>query len=617
MLLEIAQNYNDNFNNFLPFPSAEDRVAWNSLDEEWKNNTLLLGQKYIGYLYSYLSPTDFMDFLRTGNRVMFEDKYFSKRLVLNALVLAECVEYQGRFLDDIINGIFSICEESAWQLPAHNTYIRDTPQFLLPDATTPVLDLFACETGAILGTVYYLLKHELDSISPFITKRIRHELQNRIILPYLEQHFWWMGNGQEPMNNWTIWCTQNVLLSVFLTDTDEIQKKEVFLKACKSADFFLKEYGEDGCCDEGAQYYRHAGLCLYQVIEICNSITNNNFLSLYQNTKIKNIAAYIFNVHISNEYYVNFADCSPIAGCAGTREFLFAKRTCNKAMMHFAAKDFVLNQQENLLLSSEHNLFYRLQNAFLYKEICEYAKDFCKNPINDPPDMYYPSVGLFLARDSHMFLAIKAGDNNDSHNHNDTGSFIVYKNGQPMLIDIGVESYTKKTFSPKRYEIWTMQSAYHNLPTVNGIMQKDGENYQAKNVHYQFENSFCEMEMDIADCYPSEANLLFYKRHAVFQKEQEIMIQDSFAFHGENDFKKNTSSVQLSFITYEKPILMSSRGNACFAIGKLGTLTIENGTHIKTEAIPITDPRLSATWKHEIYRIFVSANKNDVKMFIS
>ena len=84
-----------------------------------------------------------------------------------------------------------------------------------------------------------------------------------------------MGNGDEPMCNWTIWCTQNVLLSVFLLPNDPVFMGQVFLKACKSVDYFMKDYGDDGCCDEGAQYYRHSGLCLFNTIEILNAITNS------------------------------------------------------------------------------------------------------------------------------------------------------------------------------------------------------------------------------------------------------------------------------------------------------------------------------------------------------
>ena len=46
----------------------------------------------------------------------------------------------------------------------------------------------------------------------------------------------------------------------------------------------------------------------------------------------------------------------------------------------------------------------------------------------------------------------------------------------------GVESYTKKTFSPQRYEIWTMQSAWHNLPTFDGVQQLPGAEYAAREV---------------------------------------------------------------------------------------------------------------------------------------
>ncbi|MDE5596561.1 MAG: heparinase, partial [Lachnospiraceae bacterium] len=126
MLYEIAMNYHSPFIPFAPYPTITDRTAWENLDEEWKKASLQLGEQYLHFSYPALSAMDFMDFTRTGNRVRYEDKFFSKRHALNALVLAECIEDNGRFMDDIVNGIFSICEESAWQLPPHNSYMRDT-----------------------------------------------------------------------------------------------------------------------------------------------------------------------------------------------------------------------------------------------------------------------------------------------------------------------------------------------------------------------------------------------------------------------------------------------------------------------------------------------------------
>ena len=72
--------------------------------------------------------------------------------------------------------------------------------------------------------------------------------------------------------------------------------------------------------------------------------------------KICNIASYIFHVHVAGPYYVNFADCSPIAGRCGAREFLFGKRTENEELMSFVAADY--RDSSNHFFEDEHDLFW-------------------------------------------------------------------------------------------------------------------------------------------------------------------------------------------------------------------------------------------------------------------
>lgn len=627
MFCEIASRWNHEKRAFLPFSpyaAIQDREAWEQLDEEWKNKTVELGEQYLGFSWPYLSAADFLDFFYTGNRVRFEDRYFAKRHALNALVLAECVENNGRFLDDIINGVFSICDENAWNLPPHNSYQRDAPQLPLPDLSTPVLDLFACETGAVLAAALYLLLPKFNEFSPVISRRIRFELDRRIFTPYLNYHFWWMGDGISPMNNWTIWCTQNVLLAAFLADVNNLTEESryaVFQQACRSADFFLADYGEDGCCDEGAQYYRHAGLCLFQVLDLCNAVTEGAFETLAHNGKIKNIASYIHKVHINDKYYINFADCSPIAGRAGVREYLFAKLTDQPEMMRFAAIDFKAGESNSLLLPEENNLYYRLQNAFTIAEIKSCAADA---PLQHS-DVYYPSVGVFAVRDEKLFLAVKAGDNGDGHNHNDTGSFIIYKNGKPLFIDVGVESYTKKTFSAKRYEIWTMQSAYHNLPTIDGIMQAAGEKYGASEVSCNLTRG--EISMELIHAYPA-CGLASYRRHIRLIRGESILIHDHIAFLDGSD-QIADHQVVLSLMTYEKPVVVHTAddtaqthlyiggGHISPADPDRGQLEVTGAHVIAVEEIPITDPRLQKTWEHEIYRILLEADDVELTLRIS
>lgn len=616
---------NHNFSPFAPYPKACEREAWNELDSETSNELIKRGEAYLGFEYPYLKATDFIEFSRTGNRVHYEDKLFIKRKALDALVLAECVEHSGRFMDDIINGIFAICDETAWQLPAHNSYIRNSPQLILPDVTNPVIELFSCEAASVLAAAYYLLKDELDNISPFICSRIVYEVKRRVITPYLTKHFWWMGKGKEEMCNWTIWCTQNVLLSAFFLPFSENTRQKVFKKACASTDFFLKDYGDDGCCDEGAQYYRHAGLCLFQTLDILCHITDDYFASLWDNEKIKNIALYILNVHVDDKYYINFADCSPIAGRAGVREYLFGKACGLSNLAEFAALDYKRNTDK--FQPDENNLYYRLQEIFTRRAI---LSEDTGAPIFHPP-VFYSSVGLWIARNDSYTAAAKCGDNNDSHNHNDTGSVTLYKNGQPLLVDIGVESYTKKTFSAQRYEIWTMQSDYHNLPTINNVMQMNGEEYKAVSIVHSFTEDGGKISMDIAGAYPAEACIEKYLR-SVILSESGLVISDIWSFKDDEHHP-----VILNFITYEKPVLSSGSPNV-LNIGELGTLEVNVGmpsadrlgdaenkgteasasalAQITVEELPITDARLMQCWKHSLYRIRIAVDGKAAKVIV-
>lgn len=616
IITPLATSYNNTISYYTPFSGCLDRAFWDSLDVQIKKQILNEGEEALNSSFPMICASDYMDFTISGNRNNYETIYFKRRHMLNKLILAECVENKGRFLPKIIDGIWLLCEESSWVLPAHNTYVRDTPQEILPDTARPILDLFACETSALLSMAVYLLRDQLDNVSEFIRKRVANEINHRIITPYINDHFWWMGNEEEPMCNWTVWCTQNILLTAFLPNglnLSDNNKRQIFDKSAYSIDCFLKDYGEDGCCDEGAQYYRHAGLCLFGCLDILNAISNNHFISLYSDSKIKNIAMYICNMHVSGPYYFNFADCSPIAGKAGAREYLFGKATNQDRLMLFAAQDYFIAYSDNTLLSDESqklNLYYRTQSIYFLNEIINYHSDCVNNVGEQPPtnldDLYYKSVGIWIVKNKDFSLAVKTGNNDDSHNHNDTGSLILYKNNRPVLCDIGVETYTKKTFSPDRYDIWTMQSCYHNLPTINGLNQSAGGKYQASNVLITCDNDKSELVMDINTAYEGLNDP--YTRKVCFDKERNrIIIRDT------TDYK----DVVLNFITYDKPTPVSeysSSGNMM-----IGSASVEyNGASlIEIETLPITDPRLMTAWDHDLYRIKLKLNNKQFDMVIN
>ncbi|AJY48000.1 heparinase II/III family protein [Martelella endophytica] len=577
-------------------PPWRDRERWTSLPADFAAR-LTRGVQECPATWPVMTASDYLAFTKRGDRVGFEALYMQRRRMLNALALGECVEGNGRYITRIIDGALLLAEESGWQLPAHNTYIRDTPVLPLPDPKRPVVDLFAAETGAQLAALLYLFEDRMNAVTPMIAERLDDEIHHRIITPYLTEHFWWMGNGDEPMNNWTAWCTQNVLLTVFLRPFDAKTRRAVVEKAAGSLDCFLKDYGEDGACEEGVLYYRHAGLCLFNALNILADVAPDAFAPLWKEDKIRNIAEFIPYMHVAGDRYFNFADSSARAGFCGAREYLFGKAVGSDLLADFAAADWRADPAPDQ--PDEINLFYRLQGAMSAAELASQGR-----PRPVPDDHFFPSIGLMVARDGQYALAVKAGDNGDSHNHNDTGSFTLYRNGKPFVVDVGVESYTAKTFSARRYEIWTMQSAWHNLPTFGGVMQKDGATFAASDVAVALTPEAASISMELAGAYPAEAEVETYRRAVVFIKGKGIEITDSFS-------GKKPATLSLMFA--EMPALEPDR----IVVEGTGAIAIDGAGPLTMEAAPIADPRLRAAWPDTLYRVLIPLGGDTLRLTIN
>lgn len=626
MFEEIIIGYRGEYGAFHPFDASK-KESWKAISQDVKREIIHQGEKYLDYDYPLLPAMRFMDFVRNGNRIRYEEPYHARRNVVSTLILAECVEGKGRFLEGVVNGIMAICEESGWQAPAHNIYPeggykketdgnrkgKPVNRFVrcLPDEEDPVMDLYSGETGVCLAMGAWLLKDALDEISPLIRKRIERELTKRVLHPFLSCSYWWMCDHGEMANNWTVWCTQNTLIAVFTMEgLSQETKRAVALKAARCMDRFLSGYGVDGCCNEGAGYYHHAGLTLFGCLEVLNAVTNGAFSPVYEEPIIRNMAAYIMNVHVEDKYYINYADCAPKLERAGAREYMFGKRTENEEMMRYAALD-ARKDQEPIGPKSWKNLWYQLLKIFT--EIEMRSMDGLI-PVKKQ-DVYYESTGLLLMRDSRFCLAAKAGDNNDSHNHNDVGSITLYYQGKPMLIDVGVETYTSKTFSDQRYEIWTMQSAYHNVMTFSEEeenlrgMQLPGKEYQAKVLHVKVpgennENGEPEnwnvwdggLEMELANAYESGI-VGSWVRFVGMKKEKEIFVRESFKDIPNGSF--------LTLMVREKPDWnMHCHEKGVLSLEHQPSICFKGVRKAVIETIHMEDKKLQENWDTDtIYRV--------------
>jgi hypothetical protein len=578
---------------FHPFPSAGERAGWEGLPADARSTLIAAGERQLETPWEVLPATVALQFARNGNRSHYEALSFGRRGKLGALTLAECAEGKGRFLDEIVNGIWLISEETFWGVPAHLG--AQKARVGLPDVTEPIVDLFAAETAAQLSWTLYLLESQLRQVSPLVPDRIRVETSRRLLAPCLERNFNWMGFNTPPPNNWDPWICSNWLTSVLLVESDEKRRVAALQKIAQCLDHFLSGYADDGGCDEGPSYWGRAGASLFDCLELLYQ-ASNGALNAYNQPLIHQIGLYICRSHIAGDWYTNFSDAPARVHTDGDLVYRFGRRLGDDTMARHGAYATFAGRED--AIPSGSSLGRALPALFNLAE-------FRKAPRAEAllRDSWMPGIGVMTARvkegsSQGLYVGAQAGHNGKSHNHNDVGNFVVYADGAPVIIDVGVETYTAKTFSSKRYEIWTMQSAFHNCPTIDGVLQSPGRQFAASSVACHQDDHTAELRMDIAQAYPKNTNLESWKRSIRLDRARnQVEVADEYSL--------NLAAKEIT-LTLMTP---------CRVDQQPGTLRLEDRARIaydpalsaSVEEIKVEDGRLRAVWGERLYRILLRA----------
>ena len=585
---------------FRPYAVYGERAYWESLPAELRSDWIAKGEARLHFEWPALLAVRYMDFAANGNRSRYEAVYFERRQALTALVVAECMEGRGRFIEQIVNGLWCICEESSWTVPAHMSLSRSSAGHGLPDVLDPVIDLFSAETGALLAWTAYLLADPLDRVSRMVLLRVRHELSRRLHAPFLERDdFWWMGFTERKVNNWNPWIVSNILSCFLLMEEAHDVRAQAAAKALNCLERFTAVYSEDGGCDEGPMYWGHAGASFFDALELLY-LASSGRISFYEEPLVREIGRYITRVHIDGPYYVNFADGDAKFTVYGDVIYRYGLRIGDEAMLSHGAEAYRQHWKEDKMHAG---LLRILPGLAVHGELMAYDRP----PVRER-DVWLSGIEVFAAREQTgsakgLYVAAKGGHNGESHNHNDIGHYIVYADGQPMIIDPGVETYTSKTFSPQRYDIWTMQSAYHNLPTVNGCQQAPGEEHRAADVRYAATDELAELALDIAPAYPAEAGIAEWRRSVGLRRgaEPSVDVVDRFRLAAP------TADIRLSLMTLPEPQMDDAAGGRIVLTNAAGTaLGVEfdaNALTAEAEPLAIEDPRLRGVWGDRLHRV--------------
>lgn len=568
-----------------PFPRMSNRAAWAQINDSYKEELLHTAEKWHDVPYPLLTATQFMAFVRNGSRVAWEKPYFDRRRKLIAAVMGMCVSGTCDELDQVIDGIWLICEETSWVISAHNGSAHDgmppISERPLPNPKNPYVDLFAAQTAMILALTDYLVGEKLDEQAPIIRRRIKDEIEQRVLLPF-ENHddFWWMGMIRKDLCNWTPWIVSNVMTSAVIMMDDHRRLAALLSRGCAMLDRYLRIIPEDGSCDEGAGYWNMAGGALLDCLELLECITDGQ-MSFWNNEKIRGILSFPEKVYLSNGWFVNFADCDARPHLDGER-LRYAGEKINNQRLYAIGCALEANATEQL---SDTPQMLRLLKMLFHP-----LPKNTNGVEGIPHDTWMEGVQVRILEKDRTLMACKGGHNGENHNHNDVGAFVLYVDGEPQIIDVGNMVYTQKTFSDERYSIWNIRSMYHNVPIIANQEQQAGTAFHATDVTPLSDG----MSMDICNAYGTDARVHKAKREFRLDNQNTLFLSDEITL-------EEKQPVTWVLMLRNAPILNGSSIQS----GK-ASIAVPPQMNIHCEEIQVTDTRMAKNFPGSVWHVTVS-----------
>lgn len=482
-------------------------------------------------------------FIEEGSRKESEAFYFERRKQLASICLY--LQYHektegnyGQVVHYFQELLWSVINEFSWCVAAHLPQNKEG--FIgNPDAQ---IDLFAAETAETLAEIVAI---HPDIIHPFIQQQIRNLITERIFDPFLKESWWW----ETVQSNWCAVCCGSIGMTALLLEQGE-RRRLLLDKADRGLVNYLDSFGEDGACEEGIGYWVYGfGYYIYY-IAMRKELDPDYELKAEVTEKLKKLAEFPRLVQMSENSFVPFSDVS-------------ARTLIPTGLLSYLEQEFgtampALNQITPLDFDNCYRFAHMSRNLWWTD-----SRIFHISLKNEA--VYLSNRQWLLQRNEGCFFAVKGGNNEEKHNHNDVGSFILCVNGELFIADFGAGRYTADYFGEKRYEYIQTRSRYHNLPILNGRE----EICTPENCHVEqvtVEGVVAGITMELGGMYSLPA-LKGFKRTIVSDMTKKHIILKDMVNAAEE------MTIEEGFVTYFSPrfvnegkiILQGEKGQLCLS----------------------------------------------------
>lgn len=481
--------------------------------------------------------SSYKNFYKDGSRKEFEKAYFERRKKLTALGLYLQWNNSEKARDYFEELLWAVSNEFSWCLSAHLSYKDDK----FANESKNTIDLFASETAETLCEL--LIIHE-DKIDTLLSSHIKNQIEERVIKPFLNKTW----EFERANHNWSAVCCGCIGIVALLMENTERQKL-ILPRVEKSLDCYLSGFYDDGAALEGIGYWSYGfGYYMYyqalknELLEsdsACDKdILNNDARcdidkinnDFPKNTdKVKAIASFPERVQISEKRFLPFSDVPP-------------DTTLPSGLVSYLHDKFNIKAPFIKRISS-FDFDHCFRWAHVSRNLWWTTEDVLNKDLDDT-SCYFKDAGWVSYRRNNMFFGIKGGSNNEPHNHNDIGSFVIAVNGELLLTDLGAGAYTKDYFGDKRYTYPHTRSYYHSVPYINGHEQDEIQDKVA--VTNNTTDSCLNYTFDLSTAYKSSRVNKLYRNVTFKSDERKVILTD--------DVSSNVGILlNEGFISYVKP----------------------------------------------------------------
>ncbi|HKS44442.1 MAG TPA: heparinase II/III family protein [Amycolatopsis sp.] len=525
----------------LPVPDVTARSVWEAVDPDTRTALLDEAAAELRRDPPILIASDWARTFRDGVRTAYEDSARRLRERTTLLVLAATLTGEVAtagappgdtpHLDAAADALFALAETGTWCWAPHDRFTTARGE-VLPDPDEPFVDLGAAEVASLLAWSDHVLGPHLDLRVPGLRRRLRREVDTRVLAPFERIRDWhWIGLAGDA-HNWNPWIHGAVLTAALLLTDEEERRARLVRLVIEGLDHYLAVLPDDGGIDEGVAYWWQGACRLLEALDLLAD-AGGPTLDARDLPVLAPLIKFPHRMYLGGDFYVNAGDAHARLPTDQPWHVLFrwGERLADPDVRAYAVacgRGWPRTSLGRALAGLSDPRWHHALTKSEDTGVRWAARE-----------TWLPRVQVLVAREAAgttegLVLAAKAGHNGERHNHLDVGSYWVALDGRPMVVDVGQPTYTAASFGPDRYQAWPLQSGWHNVPEP-GATQQPGATHQAEEVRVELTTTSAALHAELAGAYPP--GLLDYWRRSLRLVRAEVdtpahvLIEDAWPPH--------------------------------------------------------------------------------------